>query len=171
MKKIFLVLIVFLSLKSFSQGEQLNLGVNGGITVGNLESISSAAFGVDANYLFEIFENFNAGPSLNFIYFLTNEVNGSKPDALMYLPIGGAVRFKALEEKFYVGADFGFAIGISPEGDNGGVFFKPMLGYKVTNNVKVNLFYAGVKKNLPTYGYAGLGLVFDVFGSSNQYSF
>ena len=170
MKKIFFVLIVLLSVKSFSQ-EQLNLGVNGGITVGNLESVSTAAFGVDANYLFEIFEGLSVGPSLNFIYFLTDEVNGVKRDALMYLPVGGAVRFQAIDEKFYVGADFGFAVGIAPEGDNGGVFFKPLLGYKINDNIKLNLFYSGVKKRLPTYGYAGLGLVFDVFGSSNRYSF
>ena len=30
---------------------------------------------------------------------------------------------------------------------------------------------AKLKKKLPTYGYTGLGLVFDVFGGSNRYSF
>ncbi|SNR15683.1 hypothetical protein [Tenacibaculum jejuense] len=171
MKKIVLIIIIAFSFKSFSQSNELNVGVNGGITVGNLESVSSGAFGVDANYLFELFNGFSAGPSLNFVYFLTDEVNGFKPDAFMYLPIGAAVRFQSLTDRFFVGADFGFAIGISPEGDNGGIFFKPMVGYDITESIKINLFYSGIKKRQPTYGYAGIGLIFDVFGSSNQYSF
>lgn len=171
MKKIFLVFTFFLGLTCFSQQEKLNIGVNGGITIGNLKPVSSAAFGFDANYLFEVFEDLNIGPSLNFIYFLTEEVEGVKRDPYMYLPIGGAIRFQSIDDKFFVGADFGFAIGISPKGDNGGIFFKPMVGYNATDDLKVHLFYSGIKKRLPTYGYVGIGIAYDIFRSSSLYSY
>ncbi|WP_299620625.1 hypothetical protein [uncultured Tenacibaculum sp.] len=171
MKRIFIFLFTVVTLNSFSQVNQLNVGVNGGITVGNLEAVSSAAFGVDANYLFEIYEGISVGPSLNLLYFLTEDNNGVKPDPFIYLPVGGAVRFQSLSDVFYVGADFGFAVGLSPDGDNGGIFFKPMLGYNINESLKLNLFYSGVKKKLPTYGYVGLGITFDFLGSSNYYGY
>ncbi len=170
MKKIFFVLVVLLSINSFSQENQFNIGINGGITTGDIKPISSAAFGIDANYLFKVFDGISLGPSLNFLYFLTDEVNGVQPDAFVYLPIGGAIRFQSLSDYFYVGLDLGFAIGISPSGDNGGLFFKPMVGYNVTENLKLNLFYSAVKKRQPAYSYVGLGIAFDIFGS-NQYSY
>ncbi len=167
MKKIVFIIFILFSVVSFSQDNEFNIGVNGGITTGNLEDISSSAFGVDANYLFDIFENIKFGPSLNLIYFLTEEFNGVKPDAFIYLPIGGAIRFNSIGEKFYVGADAGYAIGISPSGDNGGIFVKPMLGYHINDKIGLNIFYSGVKKKRPTYGYVGIGVTYNVFGSNN----
>ncbi|MFY7669888.1 hypothetical protein ACOSP6_02245 [Tenacibaculum sp. MEBiC06402] len=172
MRKIFtlcLFVCMFNNL-AFSQENEFNVGVNGGITIGNIEGVASAAFGLDANYLFDIFEGVKFGPSLNLIYFATQEENGVKPDAFMYLPIGGSVKFYSDGDDFYVALDAGYAIGISPEGDNGGIFLKPMVGYNINQNFNVNLFYSGVKKSGPTYGYAGIGLVFNVFGGNSYYS-
>lgn len=169
MKKIVLIVIAFYSLNMYSQDNEVNVGINAGLTIGNIKNTSSVAFGVDVNYLFDLFENIKIGPSLNFIYYSTKEINGNIPDALMYLPIGGAIRFNSSGDKFYVGADAGFAIGISPEGDNGGIFFKPMLGYYASDKIKLNLFYSGVKKKQPTYGYLGVGIVYNVFGGGNAY--
>ncbi len=168
MKRIIFILCVLFSIGSFSQENEFNVGVNGGITIGNIENVSSVAFGLDANYLFDVFENIKFGPSLNLLYFITEEFNGIKPDAFIYLPIGGAIRLNSFGENFYVGADVGYAIGISPNGDNGGVFIKPMLGYHVSDKIELNIFYSGVKKRKPTYSYLGLGLVFNVFGGSNS---
>ncbi|WP_075340886.1 hypothetical protein [Tenacibaculum agarivorans] len=165
MKKIISIITLLLCLHSFSQENELNVGVNGGVTVGNLEAVSSIAFGVEGNYLFDIFDGISVGPSLNFLYFVSKE---NTVDSNIYIPIGGAVRFNSFEEQFYVGLDLGYAIGISPEGDDGGVFFKPLLGYEVTDAFKINLFYSAVKKNSPTYSYVGLGVTYDVF--SNRYN-
>ena len=172
MKKVFAICFFTLVVSNvlLAQENEFNIGVNGGVTIGNIEGVSKAAFGLDANYLFNVFEGVKFGPSVNFIYFTTQEANGIKPDAFIYMPVGGSIKFHSDGDDFYVALDAGYAIGISPEGDNGGIFMKPMVGYNINQNFNVNLFYSGVKKRAPTYGYIGVGIVFNVFGGSSYYS-
>lgn len=170
MKKILFVSILLTSLCVFSQRE-LNVGVNGGITIGDIKPVSSSAFGLEANYLFDLYEDFKFGPSLSAVYFLPKNNDGLEIDPLVYIPIGMAIRFQTLDDAFYVGGDFGFAIGISPSGDRGGVYFKPLVGYNINQNFKVNLFYSAVKKRVPAYSYIGLGVAFNVFGDRGGYSY
>ena len=168
MKKLFFIASLFISFQVASQ-EQFNVGINGGITIGGIVPTSKMAFGGEANYLFDISDDFVLGPSIGLVYFNTKEVNGIKPDAKMYLPISAAIRFNSNDDYYYVGADIGYAICISPSGDRGGIFFKPLVGYKIDQSFKVNLFYAGVKKKHPTYSYIGLGLVYDFNGSEDDF--
>ena len=172
MKKVFAICFFTLVVNNVlsAQENEFNIGINGGVTIGNIEGVSDIAIGLDANYLFDVFDGVKFGPSLNFVYFVTQEQNGIKPDAFIYVPIGGAIKFHNESDDFYVALDAGYAIGISPEGDNGGIFIKPMVGYNINQNFNVNLFYSGVKKSAPTYGYIGLGIVFNVFGGSSYYS-
>lgn len=165
MKTIFTSLFLLIAVSIYSQ-KQFNIGVNGGIVTGNLQDRSSSAFGIDANYLFDWFEDFTIGPSMSLVYFSGKGEEANAADSYMYLPIGGAVRYQALDEKFYVGGDLGFAIGLSPDGDRGGVYFKPLIGYNVTESFNINLFYSAVKKKLPTYSYVGLGLTYNILGSA-----
>ncbi|TYP98831.1 hypothetical protein C7447_102147 [Tenacibaculum adriaticum] len=170
MKKILLLTFLNISIQVTSQ-QQFNIGINGGITIGNIEPVSKMAFGGDINYLFDISDEFVVGPSLGLVFFSSKEANGEKSDAKMYLPISTAIRFNSNEDVFYVGADLGFAVGLSPEGDNGGVFFKPLVGYKINQAFKVNLFYAGIKKRKPTYAFIGLGLVYDFNAGKDDFYF
>ncbi|CAL2084476.1 conserved exported hypothetical protein [Tenacibaculum sp. 190524A05c] len=172
MRKFFIIYLFLFSINYnlTAQENEFNVGINGGVTIGNIEGVSSMALGFDANYLFDVFEGVKFGPSLNFIYFVTQEENGIKPDAFIYLPIGGSIKFHSEGDDFYVALDGGYAIGISPEGDNGGVFIKPMVGYNINENFNVNLFYSGVKKSGPTFGYIGLGVAFNIFGGNSYYS-
>ncbi|MDY0779618.1 hypothetical protein [Tenacibaculum sp. IB213877] len=166
MRQVFLIIFTLLSLTIHAQ-DNFNIGINGGKVFGNAEEFSKLAFGFDANYLFDISEDFNVGPFIGFVHFLPEGAQ----EARSYVPIGGAIRFHSLDDNFYVGGDVGFAIGMSPAGDNGGVYLKPLLGYKITESFKINLFYSAVKKRLPTYSYVGLGLVFDFFGSNEYYAY
>lgn len=172
MRKIILFIVFLCSFHTtiIAQENEFNVGINGGITVGNVEEFSTAAFGLDANYLFDVFEGVKFGPSVNLMYFLTQETNGVKPDALIYLPIGGTVKFHSEGDDFYVALDTGYAIGVSNSADGGGIFVKPRVGYNINQNFNVNLFYSGVKKSGPTYGYVGLGIVFNIFGANSYYS-
>lgn len=169
MKKILLLIFICTAIKISAQ-EQFNIGVNGGITVGaTIKSASNIAFGFDANYLFKLTEDFVIGPSLGFIYFNAKSIEGVKRDPFMYVPMGGAVRFNSIDDVFYIGIDAGFAVGISPEGDSGAVFLKPIIGYKINDSFKLNVFYSGLRKTTVTYGYVGFGFTFDILASRNDY--
>lgn len=161
---------LLISLGSYAQKE-LNIGLNGGFTIGDIDDKASAGFGLDGNYLFDWFNEFKIGPSLGVNYYLPKDVKGKETNPFVYVPIGGAVRFQPKEEDFYVGLDFGYAIGVSPSGDRGGVYFKPMVGYSISEGFRANLFYSGVKKKIVTYSYIGLGLSFDIFSNGNLYSY
>ncbi len=164
MKNNLVIVFILFSLNNLFSQEEVNVGVNTGITIGNIENFSTFAYGLDANYLFEVSNNIKVGPSLNFVLYLPKEFNGERKDSFLYMPIGGSVRFHSASDAFYFGIDAGFAVGLSPSGDSGGIFFKPLLGYKLTDSFKFNLFYSAVKKRQPTYSHLGLGIVYNLWG-------
>ena len=51
---IFLLVFVVGVFKSYAQ-EQINVGINGGLTIGSTEVPTDFGFGADANYLFDLF--------------------------------------------------------------------------------------------------------------------
>jgi len=168
MRKILLLTCVFISMQLFSQ-EQFNIGINGGITVGNVEPISKIAFGADVNYLFDISQDFVIGPSVGITYF-NLEDSDLDIDAPMFLPLSAAFRFNSLDDAFYVGLDLGYAVALSDY--DGGFYIKPIVGYKASDSFKINIFYEGIKTSSPTYGYMGLGLTYDLKASKNaQYKY
>ena len=168
MKKIALIALLLLTLPGGAQNH-LNVGVNGGMTIGGITSKSNIAFGAELNYLIGISEDISIGPSLNLIYFSpTPDYSG---DGLLYVPVGAAFRLNTAHDRIYIGADAGFAVGITPSGDRGGIFFKPMIGYRLDANFKLTAFYSGIKKKIPSYGFLGLGIVYDFLGGDEYYTF
>lgn len=147
--------------------EQLNIGINGGLAIGNAEpTISKIAFGADVNYLFDIGTDFVVGPSIGIAYFNPEE----NIEAPVFLPISAAIRFNSIEDRFYVGVDGGYAISIS-DYDNG-FYIKPIVGYKINDPFSITAFYSGVRTSGPTYGYAGIGLTYDFKAAQNaQYAY
>lgn len=166
MKKVLSLIFTLFSFTFYAQ-DSFNLGVHGGFTVDKSKEFSSLGVSLDVNYLLDLSEDFNAGGFIGYVHFLPKD----DLEARAYIPVGGAIRFNSIDEYFYVGGDLGFAIGISPDGDNGGVYFRPLLGYKITDSFKVDLSYTVIKKRVPTYSFIGLGLVFDFNGSSNYYAY
>ncbi|CAA0153916.1 outer membrane beta-barrel protein [Tenacibaculum maritimum] len=167
MRKIILLILVFFSMISYGQERKFNIGIHGGLTIGDVKNKSSIGFGGDINYLFDLSEELFIGPSLSLLYFSPKDKN----DALLYLPLGGAIRYNNLEDPFFVGMDLGYAIGVSPSGDRGGLLFKPMVGYNLSDNFQLSLSYIGVKKEKNTYSYIALGVSFDIFGGSDYYMY
>ncbi len=170
MKKITLLFFAFISMQMYSQ-DQFNIGINGGIPIGSVEDASSFAFGADANYLFDLGQNFVVGPSIGFIMFSTeDEIDGVEVEieTPTFLPISASFYFHSPDDKFYAGGELGYAVAISDV--DSGWFIKPTVGYLITDNFKINAFYAGIKTKEPTFafGYAGLGLTYNL-KSGNQY--
>ena len=138
-KKVLLVLAFVMGFTSFSQNE-LNLGINGGVVV-DLSDYSDIAFGADVNYLFDVSRHFKAGPSVGLSYYVA-ELDGT--DDAIFLPVGGALRFHSIDDKFFAGFDLGYGVSLSDFVD-GGLYFKPLIGYRITEEFRVNVFYSGVR--------------------------
>lgn len=155
-KKI-LFIAMFVSTIAITAQNRIGLGINGGIPIGNLEDNFSVAFGFDANYLFDVTDQISIGGATGMVFFSGKENNGVTPENKIHIPIAAAFRFNNDMDKWFVQGDFGYAIGISPSGDRGGFYFKPILGYNFNDSFGLNLFYTGIKKKYQTFSYIGLG--------------
>ncbi len=136
---------------------QFSAGATFGIPTGDAEAGYSFVFGIDANYMFDSESDFGFGLATGYLsYFKDEDVN---PDNASFLPLAVAGRFAA-GEKFSIGADVGYAVGLSPDGNDGGFYYRPMIAYSLGDNTSLNLSYSGVSVNGGTFSNIGLGIMF-----------
>lgn len=165
MKKLFLVAII--AMFSFSnakaQSGVLNGGINIGLPMGDVDD--SYSFNVDAelNYMFTVSEGFTFGPSIEYSHFFGKEISGGGftfevPDA-SFIPLSAAARFNVTQD-FIVGGNIGYGIGLSPDGNDGGFYYKPVVGYKIGDNTQLNFSYSGISVDGGTFSSLSLGFMF-----------
>lgn len=154
MKKI-LLFVAFVAL-SFTASAQFSGGVNIGIPTGNASNVSSFAFGVDLNYMLSSEEDFSYGLAAGYQNFSGKNGAGS----VSFLPIAASGRF-GLSDSFSAGADVGYAIGMSPSGNDGGFYYRPMVVYSLSDTMDLNASYSGVSVTGGTWSSFGVGIMFD----------
>ncbi len=155
MKKLFLgAMMIALGFTVNAQGS-FNVGVNAALPTGDVKDFFTFALGLEANYLFEVSDTFEVGPSLSYVnYFGEDGV-----DDFSFLPIAAAARFAA-GDSFTLGADLGYAVGLSPDGNDGGFYYRPMVGYDISENFMLQATYSGISADGETFSSFGLGAVF-----------
>lgn len=164
MKKLFFVAFVaIVGLGSLNaQKGVLNGGINVGIPVGDIDDASSFALGAELNYMFPVAEGFTLGPSVQYSHFFVKDMEVGavtiKGEDLSYLPISAAARFNITED-FIAGANIGYAVGIS-ENNDGGFYYRPMLGYKIADNTQLNISYSDISNDGVNISQIGLGVIF-----------
>ena len=154
MKKI-LVLFAFLitcSISSFAQ-ENFKLGGNLGIPVGDAD-VYDINYGADLAYLFNVSENFEAGPMLGYTGY---SVDG---ESVSFLPIAASGRYIFPASNFFLGADLGYAVGLE-DGLDGGFFYRPKLGYNF-GLLGVIASYSGISVDGGTFSSVNLGVEFSL---------
>jgi len=153
MKKLLLVLA--LALFSFTANAQFSLGASVGLPTGDAGDITSVAFSVDAAYMMPTDNAVSYGFTASYLYY-----SGDDPfPNWSFLPLAGAVRFEA-SEKFSLGADIGYAIGLDPDGNDGGFYYKPVVSYALGESTSLNLSFSNVSLDGATVSNFGLGVMF-----------
>ncbi len=173
MKKLCLVaLVAMFSITTMNAQGNFNVGVNAGIPTGDVSDLYSFTLGIEANYLFEVSDKFQVGPTVSFVNFFGDSIdfgdfgdfegggNFDVPDA-SFLPIGGAARYMA-SEKIVLGVDLTYAVGISPDGNDGGFQYRPMVGYNVSEKIMLQASYSGISVDGGTFGQFGVGAMFSL---------
>jgi opacity protein-like surface antigen len=164
MKKVCLVaLVAMFSITTMNAQGAFNVGVNAGIPTGDVSDFYSFAVGIEANYLFEVSDEFQVGPSVSFVNFFgeslsIGEFEGDVEDA-SFLPIGAAARY-SVSEKIVLGVDLRYAVGISPDGNDGGFQYRPLFGYNVSEKIMLQASYSGISVDGGTFGQFGVGAMF-----------
>ena len=75
------------------------------------------------------------------------------------MPIAAAGRY-GISDKLTLGADIGYAIGLSPSGNDGGFYYRPMVVYSINENISLNLSYSGVEVEGGAFTNIGLGVMY-----------
>jgi len=168
MKKVLLVAVLALFGFSVSAQEGFKVGAHVGLPIGDVSDFSSFTVGLDVAYMFETSDSFDVGIASGFVNgFGKSETVSSggftvefdAPD-FQYIPLAVAGRFKASEE-FSIGADLGYAVGIS-EGNDGGFYYRPLVGYNISEKAQIQASYSGVSLDGVTWTAINLGVLFSL---------
>ena len=130
-----------------------------GNLVGDAEPAYGSALSVDANYMFESEGEVNFGVAAAYLTYFGKDIGGVSVDNASFLPLAGALRYGA-SDKFTLGADLGYAVGLAPDGNDGGFYYRPMVAYGIGENTSINLSYSGVSVDGGTFSNIGLGIMF-----------
>ena len=148
---------------SNAQG-MFNAGVNLGIPMGDADAVSGFNAGLELNYMFTVSDGFTLGPSLEYSMFFGKEDGGIDYESVSFLPISAAARFNITDD-FIAGANIGYGIGLGegPLGiadNDGGFYYRPMLGYKIGDNTQLNLSYSSIDSNGANWASFAVGIMF-----------
>ena len=145
------------------QKGNFSAGVNLGLPTADASDGYSFTLGAEVNYLFDVSSDFKAGVSASYLTFFGKDIDflGTtiEIENAAVLPIAGAVRYLA-SDKFSIGVDLGYAIGISPDGNDGGFYYRPLIGYNLSEKMELNASYSGISVEGGTIANFGLGLMF-----------
>lgn len=163
MKKVLLIATIALASFGVNAQEGFKLGLNLGLPTGDAGDVSSFSVGLDAYYMFDGSEEFNFGIASGFTNAFGKSIDlgdfGSvEIEDVQFMPIAAAGRYNASEE-LSIGADLGYALGIS-EGNDGGFYYRPIVGYNVSENIEINASYTGISLDGGSWSTINLGVLF-----------
>ena len=143
--------------------EGFRAGINLAIPTGDASDVSGFSIGLDATYLWNVGESFDVGVAAVFTNVFGKEIEVAgfgnfEVDDVQFLPIAAAARYH-VTDKFRVGGDIGYAIGIS-DGNDGGFYYRPMVGYGLNEKMELNLSYTGISLDGGNWSTIGLGFMY-----------
>ncbi|WP_179008005.1 outer membrane beta-barrel protein [Winogradskyella forsetii] len=167
MKKLLLFAAVAVFAFTSVGAQDFNVGISGALPLGDSGDFTSFGVNLDANYLWEVSEEFNVGVASGYHHYFGEDISNSfggatitaEAEDFSFIPIAGAARF-SISEKFTVGADLGYALGISPDGNDGGFYYAPKVQYGVTEMIDIVLAYKGVSLDGGSFDAISLGVEF-----------
>jgi len=161
-KLLLLTAIVVLGCTNLN-AQEFKIGASAALPTGDFSDFVSFGVNIDAAYLWEVADNITVGPKTGLIYGFGKKLTilGSEItlDDTAFLPIAATGRI-LLAESFLLGADLGYGIGISPSGNNGGFYYRPMAGYAVSEAITIMLSYTGISLTGGTFNTVNAGVEF-----------
>ncbi|WP_298902775.1 transporter [uncultured Psychroserpens sp.] len=155
MKKLMLLTVVAVFGLTSGFAQSYSAGVTVGLPIGDAGDLYTFNVGIDLDALWDISEEFEAGVATGYNHsVLDSDLNG---DDFQYIPLAGAARYSASDD-FVLGADLGYAIAVG-DGD-GGFYYRPMVGYNVSENTQITASYRGISVDGGSFSTVNLGVNF-----------
>ena len=166
MKKVLLIAAFALFGFSVQAQEGFKVGVNAQLPVGDASDFTSFGLGLDVAYMFEVSDQFNVGVASGFSNLFGKTIDlgdfgEAEASDYSYIPLAAAARFDVSED-FSIGADLGYAIGVSEGDNNSGFYYKPTVGYMLSEGTQLNLSYAGISLDGFSISTINLGALFSL---------
>lgn len=164
MKKVFLFAVTLLAFGfANAQEGKFKAGANVGLPMGDIKDGYTFTVGLDAAYTWAISDKFEAGVGSGYSLYMGKsytenfggvEVKYDGEDA-SFVPVYGTAQY-LLTESIFLGADLGYAIGISPSENDGGFYYQPKVGFQVSE-FSVYAGYKGISVEGGTFSSVNLG--------------
>lgn len=138
-----------------AQSGAFKLGAHVGLPTGDIKDYSSVNLGADLAYTWSVAEGLDAGITTGYTaYLLKKDIPG---DTASFIPVAATAQF-TLTNNWFIGADLGYAIGVSSDND-GGFLYQPKFGYQME---KAGLYvsYKGISVDGGTFSSVNLGVNF-----------
>ncbi len=167
MKKIIIITTVLLGIYSAKAQGEFRIGLHGGIPLGDAANVADFVVAIDAAYLYNINPaidvGFATGFSNSFVGDSTIDIGpiavNVKGEDFQFIPVAGAFRYR-IGTKFFIGADIGYAIGVNPEGNNGGFYYAPRAQYAVSDLIDLVAAYRGISLTNGSWNSISAGIEF-----------
>ncbi len=166
MKKLLVAAIaVFTFGAANAQDGGIKVGLHAGLPMGDIKDATSVNLGLDLAYLWNVGEGFEAGITTGYTTYLgkteTTSFGGfsvdTKYEDISFVPVAATAQF-SLSSNIFLGADLGYAVGVSKDTD-GGFLYQPKVGYQA-EKLQIYLGYKGISLDGATASSLNLGVAF-----------
>lgn len=162
MRKIVLAgVFAFLGMGLYAQ-EGLKLGIHGGLPLNDFNDDVSLMVGLDAGYMWALGEIVDLGVATGFIHgfaetFDSQAIVADLPN-MQFVPLAASVRIWPSNSLSF-GVDAGQALGIN-EGNDGGLYYRPILGYLMSAYAELNFSYTTVNMDDVSWNSVNVGILY-----------
>ncbi len=162
MKTTQLIFILFLFAFGLQAQEGFKLGLQAGLPIDDFNDEVSIAIGADVGYMWALNELIDLGLTAGLIYgfhetFQSDVVVADLPD-IQFVPVAASVRIWP-SNSFSFGIDGGQAFGLN-DGNDGGLYYRPVIGYLFNANAEVNFSYTTINLDDRSWNSANLGILY-----------
>ena len=140
-------------------------GIHAGLPMGDIKDVTSVNLGLDLAYMWNVGEGFEAGITTGYTTYLGKTESETmfgvtietEYEDISFVPVAATAQY-LLTENIYLGADLGYAVGVSEDTD-GGFLYQPKVGYQA-EKFQVYLGYKGISLDGATASSLNLGVAF-----------
>lgn len=161
MKKFIIILAIGFFVFN-SNAQSYSVGLSGGIPTGDAGDLYTFSLVFDAHAHWEVSDGFKAGVATGYINAFGDDMDlgdfgTAEIEDAGFIPITASGRYM-LSEQFSIGADVGYALGVSPDGNDGGFYYAPKAIYGLGEKFGVVASYRGVSRDGTSFDIISLGV-------------
>ncbi len=164
MTKFLFTAFTILSLSTLN-AQQLKSNLSLGLPVGDVSEGYNLNVNLEFVYLWEITNQVQLGVASGYSHFVGDSFEAQglklKVDDAGFLPLTATLRFNATA-KTSLSMNFGYAFGLSPEGNSGGFTYAPKMYYNFNNALDLYISYKGIRVDDTAFSSICFGVEFNL---------